>query len=619
MENIDYRVGLVTDPNAQASLTALKQQLTDIYETIQKINTAPVGVRSGGGGIGGGGGSGGGGGGRMGGGGAAHRSAATSAGLPDSGGWSSDEFDEIMYGAAGGSAPDIAADAMAKQKASSEKPERPERKARDGSGNWNSWSKVMAMNSIAYGIEDAYMGGIGGAVNNVPFAAQGIATQMGFDPMDAMAVAGRASLATTAAYMLYRNRESIYDGLGVSEVMSRENAGVFGIASKTESEKAQKIASDANYYASRYGAGSETGQAYMARGADAIVDSQLKASRETSADQMASIRLAGTSAQQADAQRLSALSANPGDFREYYKRTADKDDIREKAEEAWRTDRDYTDPFRRAWYMNQSAELKEKEIKKNEETLLAAQADRKANSLSNALSGNGSSVLALQNELDDPKITAERKTEVEGLLNLSRNLSGSQRFQIDQLRSEASSPYSDVEGNLRQIRSIMRGAGLDQNNEDAVAEGFGAQMSAAQGNSQTNPEENLAQNYGRYARNIGAALGGIEMNTRHTNVRAAQVNNLQMKVYQDLINTGMSPAQAWQSAQSLYASGTNNYRNMVGNAQGNPNGFMNQMDQEQQAAFQMQSQTYNQVLWVRSAMRRNLMMQQSRRGFRGAF
>ena len=399
------------------------------------------------------------------------------------------------------------------------------------------------------------MGGVGGVINNIPMIARGfLQNRTGYNEDDVTSTVAGISGASLAAYVAYRNRESIYDGLGITGSMSRENVGFIGVAAKTESERAAKLASDADYYVQKYGAGSVSGQRYMREGAAASVDAQLKATQEVNASQLAQTQLAPTTAEVMSASALKSLGVNEGDLRTVLKSMG------------------VTDP------------------------------DKAATLTSRALGGDTGTIRALAD--GDP------------LKNLSQNLSQSQRFQIDQLRSEANNPYANLQGSIDQIRSILSNAG-GGDQAGPISQAIGAQMAAQQGNAMSSPEESLAANYGRYSRNIGAALGGIEMNTRSGGIRAAQAKNLQMRVYQDLLSTGMNPQQATQAAQSLYASGTNAYRGMVGSAQGSVQGFMGQMDQEQQMAFQMQNQTYNQVLYMRSVMRRNMMMR-TRRSFRGA-
>ncbi|CAB5237947.1 hypothetical protein UFOVP142_38 [uncultured Caudovirales phage] len=603
MESIDYRVGLNVDPSSQSAAASLKADLQQIFDMISKINTTPVGFRSGGGG---GTSSGGG----MGGGGSrAASSAASASGLgghiPPSpvgfGGFDVDDF--TMFG---GTPPP--ADPGAKGGRSS----------RNGESSWANWSKISGLNAIAYGIEDMYLGGIAGAVNNVPFAVQGLSSMLGFSAQTALATAGPAALLATGGYMAYRNRESIYEDLGIS--LPRDQS-FLGVAEKNEQQKAQKLYDDAMYYADRYGSGSAVGRGYAATAADNLYELQAKAKTEVTPDQIAAFRLMGTSETRSQAERLASLSGYAGDYRAYFESSIKNNaesmaQIRKEAEESLRGKLTYSDPIRNRLFDTEAAVSAG--VKSETESFVRSRAGEKTNSVVAALSGDTSAIVRLQEEAAKSGTTPERAKEINGLLEMSKKLSGMDRADLGRLRQEAGDPYADQKRALGSIRSRLTKAGASGESLEAMMSGFENEANAARGNAMETWEEKLTQNYGRYSKNIGAALGGIELNSGNRKARAMQVGNLKNQIYFDLINSGVPEGEAAKRAEELFNSGSNVNKKLVSDAQGNPMVFMNSIDAEQQMAVQSQFAGFTQIMMARSAYRQSMLMQMTRRGIRGA-
>lgn len=598
MENLDYRVGIDVDPKAFPGLQSLIGDLQKIQDLLKSINSTGVGFGTGGGGgFGGGGGGGGGGRGRGRGGNSASGPAATASGMGgaiDNGSiddyWESmlgpDPFDTLMPGTPGGKvAGTTGGDSVRK-------------------GEWANWARISGFNAFAYGLEDMYYAGFRGVMNNVPFMAQGLGAAFLSQPQ-AMALAGVGALTATGGAMLYDNRESIF---GEAALGARENS-IFGLPTRTEAGRFEKMASDAMYYVDRYGAGSRLGQSYMADAARAIAKARDASVVDMSAEEIAGILRQPGAADITRAERLSSLNAPMGDLarqnREDLWNTNREQYLAQAAEEA----RDKAD-----WFTGVSAEKQMESAR----ALADKDAGKYYGLLQTAMSGNPEVIRSLESQMESAKLSEEQKTTIRSMAKFSGNFSGSESRYLDQLKSGASNPFADVEYRQREIRGMLSENGMDDRAADNIANALGNEMREQQRNAPMPWEEIYGANQKRWVGNIAASFGSIELNGRNANARGMQTRSMKSEIYNSLLAAGVPREEAARRADLLYREGYEQYQQMVNANQGNPAGFMASLSEEQQMAFSQYQQNYAQIQMQYQAWRQYGRFQRSRMAFRGA-
>lgn len=597
MENLDYRVGFNIDPSTVTGLQSLIGELQKMQDLLKNINSSGVGFGTGGGGgFGGGGGGGGGGRGRGRGGNSASGPAATASGMGgaiDNG--SIDDYWDSMLG------PDPFAP-IAAPRGGVSGGTRPQRE--DDPDGWRNWAKVTGFNALAYGVEDMYYAGFRGALNNVGFLAQGIGSQF-LSKEAAMGLAGVGALTATAGAIMYDNRESIF---GEAALGARENS-IFGLPTRTEAGRFEKMASDAMYYVDRYGAGSRLGQSYMADAARAIAKARDASVVDMSAEEIAGILRQPGAADITRAERLSSLNAPMGDL------------ARQNREDLWNTNRDQ--------YLAQAAE----EARDKADWFTGVSAEKQMESaraltdkdagkyyvlLQTAMSGNPEVIRSLESQMESAKLSEEQKTTIRSLAKFSGNFSGSESRYLDQLKSGASNPFADVEYRQREIRGMLSENGMDDRAADNIANALGNEMREQQRNAPMPWEEVYGANQKRWVGNIAASFGSIELNGRNANARGMQTRSMKSEIYNSLLAAGVPREEAARRADLLYREGYEQYQQMVNANQGNPAGFMASLSEEQQMAFSQYQQNYAQIQMQYQAWRQYGRFQRSRMAFRGA-
>lgn len=597
MENLDYRVGFNIDPSTVTGLQSLIGELQKMQDLLKGINSTGVGFGTGGGG--GFGGGGGGGRGRSRGGNSASGPAATASGMGGSINNAADPLDALfesliepdpsdmlMPGTPGGKVAGTTGGDSVKK------------------GEWANWARISGFNAFAYGLEDMYYAGFRGVMNNIPFMAQGLGATFLSQPQ-AMALAGVGALAATGGAMLYDNRESIF---GEAALGARENS-IFGLPTRTEAGRFEKMASDAMAQVDKYGAGSRLGQSYMADAARAIAKARDASVVDMSAEEIAGILRQPGAADITRAERLSSLNAPMGDL------------ARQNRETLWNTNRDQ--------YLAQAAEeARDKaglftgvSAEKQMESARAL-ADKDAGKyyglLQTAMSGNPEVIRSLESQMESAKLSEEQKTTIRSMAKFSGNFSGSESRYLDQLKSGASNPFADVEYRQREIRGMLSENGMDDRAADNIANALGNEMREQQRNAPMPWEEIYGANQKRWVGNIAASFGSIELNGRNANARNMQTRSMKSEIYNSLLAAGVPREEAARRADLLYREGYEQYQQMVNANQGNPAGFMASLSEEQQMAFSQYQQNYAQIQMQYQAWRQYGRFQRSRMAFRGA-
>lgn len=597
MENLDYRVGFNIDPSTVTGLQSLIGELQKMQDLLKNINSSGVGFGTGGGGgFGGGSGGGGGGRGRGRGGNSASGPAATASGMGgaiDNG--SIDDYWDSMLG------PDPFAP-IAAPRGGVSGGTRPQRE--DDPDGWRNWAKVTGFNALAYGVEDMYYAGFRGALNNVGFLAQGIGSQF-LSKEAAMGLAGVGALTATAGAIMYDNRESIF---GEAALGARENS-IFGLPTRTEAGRFEKMASDAMAQVDKYGAGSRLGQSYMSDAAMAIRKARDASVVDMSAEEIAAMLRSPGAADIGRAERLSSLSAPMGDLTRQYET------------DLWNQNRDS--------YLARAAE----DAKSKAGLFTGITAEQQLNTakgyagseaasytglLQAALSGNPDVLRSLESQMEQAKLSEDKRATIRNASALANNISGADNRLIEQLRSGARNPFADVDYRQRELRGMLSELGADDRVADDISNAIGNDMREQQRNAPMPWEEVYGANQKRWVGNIAASFGSIELNGRNANARGMQTRSMKSEIYNSLLAAGVPREEAARRADLLYREGYEQYQQMVNANQGNPAGFMASLSEEQQMAFSQYQQNYAQIQMQYQAWRQYGRFQRSRMAFRGA-
>jgi hypothetical protein len=596
MENLDYRVGFNVDSSTVSSLQSLVSELSKIQDALRGINTTGVkfGVSGGGGG-----GFGGGGGGGYGGGGASRNASASASGMAAA-------FDEgdLIDRLFGVSESDPINDQVRNGALAGATSAASRGKGGNKTDGWRNWAAISGFNAVAYGLEDMYYAGFRGAMNNVGFVAQGIGSAF-MSNQKAMLMAGVGALAATGGAMLYDNREAIF---GEEALGSREDS-IFGLPTRTESGRYDKLASDAMFYADRYGLGSRLGQSYTSEAAANIARAQSASTVDFSAERIASILRTPRSSDIGAAERLSSLNAPFGDI------------IRENEQNLWATrqndyiERAIEDAKSKAGYLNK---LTSGQILQDAKDQASADSARFSGLLMSALQGNPETLRSLEEQMANAKVSENQKNAIRNAVRLGGNFSATDSRLVDMLRSGAANPFADVEYRQRSIQSLLEGRGADPEIADQLAGAIGDDMREQQKGAMMPWEEVVGGNRNRWVGNIAASFGSIELNSRSKMMRNRQASNMQSEIYSTLLASGVPQQQAGGLASLLYREGYEEYIRSVNANQGDAGGFFAGLTEEQQMAFGQYQQNFAQIQMQYQAWRNYGRFQRSRMAFRGA-
>lgn len=594
MENLDYRVGFNIDPSTVTGLQSLVGELQKLQDLLKGINSTGVSFGSGGGGFGGGGG----GRGRGRGGNSASGPAATASGM--GGAINNGSFDPLdsvldsledpdpmnMSAPAGGGGRGGGGSGSPKQ------------------GEWANWAKISGFNALAYGLEDMYYAGFRGVMNNVPFMAQGLGATF-LSQQSAMALAGVGALGATGGAMLYDNREAIF---GEAALGARENS-IFGLPTRTEASRFDKMASDAMYYVDKYGEGSRLGQSYAADAAAAMRKARDAAVVDASAEEISAILRSPGAADIGRAERLSSLNAPMGDLARQY------------ASDLWNQNRDsyirqaQEDAQNKATFFEGVSGEKQMQSAR---ALADTDAGKYVSLMQAAMSGNAETLRSLESQMDNAKLTEDQRAAIRSMAKFNNNFTGSDNRFLDQLRAGSNNPFADIDYRQRELRGMLSDRGMDDREADNVANSIGDDMRERQRNAPMPWEEVYGANQKRWVGNIAASFGSIELNGRNANARGMQTRSMKSEIYNSLLAAGVPREEAARRADLLYKEGFEQYQTMVNANQGNPGGFMASLSEEQQMAFAQYQQNYAQIQMQYQAWRQYGRFQRSRMAFRGA-
>jgi hypothetical protein len=653
-QNIDFRLNVTPDSTSLSNLKAINAELEKMVNLLGRTGGgtgAGVGAGVGGGmgfgsgggtaganaaaaaGVGGGGGMGGGGGGgggglRGGGAGAgtfgsAGANASAAAGFPASAGG---------FSSSGGGGLGIMAGSIMSQATEGNETARAMTAEERHRQNLRRWQLTMGIQSLGYGLEDIYYSGIRGALNNFPFAAQGLAALAGVNPATSMAVAGGAALFGTAGMVAYDNRERIAKGMGFN-LGSRED-NIFGLPDLSGAQKAQKDISDAMYYVDKYGRGSDLGQRYLADAIGAMQRSNRDLASRPNEQEIARIRdmpdaglmtgaqIMGTSGIGGDA--MARRMAQQGV-------SVSEADIRKQADMLYQEGR--FAPFERIFGANTPSinilgmnlagtqmpesylqENRAAATKKAEEVARAAR-DQKSTNLAQALAGDPNRIAELERGLKDGSLTGRDAEAARAAVGLARNMSSFDAQRIASLRSGAANPYANIDRIGQQMAGYMGDAAGD------LMPGEMDEMREAQRRGSRQWQRNFEQNEGRYISNIAASYGGIKASGTRGNARSQQLANLRSEIYNDLVRSGVPAGRARQLARELDRSGRDTFNEAWADSD-LPNGmnqmqnFMMGLGEEQQMMFGQFNQNAMQIQ-MHQQMLRQQRMRRTRFGLRG--
>jgi hypothetical protein len=481
------------------------------------------------------------------------------------------------------------------------------------------WQVTMGIQSVGYGLEDMYYSGARGALNNLPFAAKGLAAVAGVNPDTSERIAGHTALVGTAAMVAYDNREEMSKKMGFNLGKREEN--IFGLPGLNDSQAAQKRISDSMYYVDKYGEKSDSGSRYQAQAIKGMVELESAKARSVSESEIARVRslpsigsaAAGEALKQTGlgGDRLTAyLSKDPKSATQEQIMTQLKSINRESV---------FTPISDLFGYKPANVDMGNYgKAKEAADSIARTASDKSASQISRAMSGDATAIEALKKDLADNKLSGRDRTMAESVMKMGK-MGSYEANQISSLRSSASNPYANLSQIDKQIGSYM---GLS--NEDSK-DFRGANMEQMQEQKKRAPyswQKNLDANRSRYEENIAASFGGMEASGSRGNSRATQRNNLKKQIYSDLLAQGVPRDQASRESNRLYGAGQTAYQGMKKDAQGMQNGastmenMMFAMGDEQQMAFGQFQQNRIQIQMHQSMLRRQAMMR-SRYGLRG--
>ena len=621
-QNIDFRLNVTPDSTSLSNLKAINAELEKMVNLMGRTGMGG----GGGGGAGGFGGSGG----------AAAASAASAAGVSvPAGGGGGGGFRSSGAGGSGSHTMNAASAAgyqdmvgrglgimqqSTELSAMSGDPEQHKMTAEERHrANLRRWQLTMGIQSLGYGLEDIYYSGVRGALNNFPFAAQGLAALAGVDPSKSMAVAGGAALIGTAGMVAYDNRERIAKSMGVN-LGTREDS-ILGIAELSGAQKAQKEISDAMYYVDKYGRGSGLGQRYLADAVSAMEAQNRDLNRRGTEQDVARIRGLPDAGITGGAGILAAAGLGGDGFARSLSRggvSVSESDIREQAKMMFRDG--VLSPI--GDLIGYSPQMPDSFLAENRAKATAAaeksarmKRDESAANLGMALSGDPNRIAQLEEQLKDGSLTGRDRRIAEATVNLARNMTPFDAQRIASLRSGAANPYADLGRISQQIGGILGDAAED------IMPAQNEQMADIQKRTPKRWQQTYMENRDTYIQNIAASYGGIQASGTRGRNKAMQVANLSGEIYNDLIASGVPAAQARGLAQELQGFGQDAFRkqwgeSLVPNGMSQMQNFMMGLGEEQQMMFGQFNQNAMQIQMHQQMLRKQRMMR-TRFGLRG--
>lgn len=625
-QNIDFRLNVTPDSTSLSNLKAINAELEKMVNLMG---------RTGGGGMGG-----------MGsGGGAAAASAASAAGV--SVGSGSGGFGSLRPSGAGGSGsptmnaasaagmPDMVGRGLGIMQASTEvgalggdsQDARMTAEERHRA-NLRRWQLTMGVQSLGYGLEDIYYSGVRGALNNFPFAAQGLAALAGVDPNKSMAVAGVSALVGTAGMVAYDNRERIAKSMGIN-LGTREDS-IFGIAQLSGAQKAQKEISDAMYYVDKYGRGSNLGQRYLADAIGAMEAQNRDLLRRGTEQDVARIRGLPDAGLIGGAGILGAAGLGGDAFARSIARqgvSVSEADVRRQAEMMYQEGR--FAPFERMFGVNtpsflgmSGSQMPDSYLEQNRaaatanaERVARVQRDQTASNLGAALAGDPGRIAQLEQQLKEGSLSGRDRRVAEATVNLARNMTPFDAQRIAALRSGAANPYANLGRISDQIGGLLGDAAED------IMPAQNEAMADMQRRAPKGWQQRFAENRDSYVANIAASYGGIKASGSRGRYRNRQVANLSGEIYNDLIASGVPSNQARQLAAELQGQGEDAFNRQwadsrVPNGMSQMQNFMMGLGEEQQMMFGQFMQNAMQIQMHQQMLRKQRMVR-TRFGLRG--
>lgn len=606
-QTADFKINISTGE----SLSSLKETNFQLERMIELKSKAGGGVGGGGGG-GGRGGGGGGGGGRASGG--VSDQASFAAGLGQSSVASPDDamFNEYNKGL-GGEAKQVKDEnvGLTHEQIAARRLRR--------------WQMTVGLQAVGYGLEDMYYSGARGALNNIPFAATGLAALTGMNEKYVNNVSGIAALVATAGIVAYDNREEIAKKMGFN-LGSREQS-ILGLPDLSQSQQAQKEINNAMYYVNKYGENSVSGKRYQSQAIDQMVKLNEANARSTTPTDIARISSLPSSDSVASGELLQKMGLGGDRMASYLAKNPRKGTEAEIASQLKSIGAEQIfDPISRFFGYETSPTASMNIANRGQAVKAADDAARdesfkSASRISKVMAGDANAIEALKKDLSENKLTGKDKTLSEAVLKMT-GLSSFDAERISSLRASSANPYANLSGISKQIGSYMDKAGISGEDKQNILGGHTEEMAEMKKRAPFDWQKNFDANSERYKENIAASLAGIEANGGRGNARASQRNNLKGQIYSDLLSQGVPQSEARNLANQLYTQGQTSYQGMKGTAKGMQNGLntmqnmMLMMGDEQQQSFGEFQQNRMQIQMHQRALRMQALTR-SRFGLRG--
>lgn len=629
MQTVDFSINVTPGGN---SLAALKEINAELERMISLQKQAGMGGGGGGFGPGGGGGGSGGGGG---GGGYSGSTAGGSVGgsrRTTMGPTGTTSAATNAASAAGYSQPFVSPTAFDPyQKASASlndddnAPGGPQTAEQKAAARLRRWQISMGIQSLGYGLEDIYYSGVRGALNNLPFAAQGLAAVAGVNPDIAERVAGTAALIGTAGMVAYDNRESIAKSLGFS-LGSRQDS-IFGMPELSGMQQAQKKIDDAMYYVNKYGESSSLGQRYRSEAIQSMVDLEQARARSTSEAEIARVRSLPSLSSMSSSEVLGMAGLGGDRLAARLMKngvSVTEEDIRKQGQLLY--DDTKLTPLSSIFGLRPQMDeaffqSNYNKAKENATNVASASAASMAGRISKAMSGDPAAMQAIKDDLANNKLQGRDRTMAQAVANLG-GMSSFDASRVQSLINSARNPGADLAGLQRELGGIVGSYAGNSGVADEFVDAAGESMAEMNRQAAQPWQQGFSQNEGRYVANIAASLGGIDANGSQGRYKAQQIGNLKSQIYQDLLASGVPPAKARELASQLYTQGRGQYKGMADASAGAANGyspmenFVSMLGEEQQMAFGQMMQNRIQIQMQQSMLRRNA-LNRSRFGLRG--
>lgn len=483
--------------------------------------------------------------------------------------------------------------------------------------NLRRWQLTMGIQSLGYGLEDIYYSGVRGALNNFPFAAQGLAALAGVDPNKAMAVSGVTALVATAGMVTYDNRERIAKSMGIG-LGTREDS-ILGIPELTGAQKSQKQISDAMYYVDKYGRGSGLGQRYLSEAVGAMEAEGKDIASRASEQEIARIRNLPDLALRTRAGLMNGLGGDTlaqSLFRQA--NTPTESQIRDQAELLFRDKMiepisnlmGIKTPMPESFMTENRAKATENAI-----NVLRTQNESFSAKLAAAYSGDSQSLKGLEDKLKDGSLSGRNREMAEEAVKLGRSMTPFAADRISSLRASAANPYANIDRIKQQIGGYLGDAA------DTLMPALEEDMRENQRMTPTTWQQRFTANQERYVANIAASYGGIQASGSRGNLRTGQLNALQGEIFNDLIRSGVPATQARTLARELNGKGLASFRqnwndSNIPNGMNQMQNFMMGLGEEQQMMFGQFMQNGIQIQMHQQLLRQQR-MRRTRFGLRG--